>query len=326
MWRTKSALLLTGLQALPPRHGVGDEALEAGPVQRLVLQVVRHAGRRRRQRQPRRQQPRAHVAAHRRPGQDVVDAVRVRRRRRRLRQGAQRRQRSPETVLEPTGQGRRTTQLRHLGTVHCIYNIHTSPMDVTRSLHSREQCVRPLARPDTKWKALTDAFARKQKKNVNRERRPVNLNLISWTPPLNRAVAPNLRASRSDRNTSERDRARVVLTRERRFNESLFNGASCLFIIKSGAVFAGRPPSPAARAPRPAPAKNYCATNNKLEWQSLCVRIIAEGSPVIYVTNIILIDTALDLLRNKTPIELETSAKGLQRAVRVTHYKSYSSV
>lgn len=98
----------------------------------------------------------------------------------------------------------------------------------------------------------------------------------------------------------------MVLTRERRFNESLFNGASCLFIIKSGAVFAGRPPPP----PAPAPAKNYCATNNKLEWQSLRVRIIAEGSPVIYVTNIILIDTALDLLRNKTPIELETSAEG----------------
>lgn len=99
----------------------------------------------------------------------------------------------------------------------------------------------------------------------------------------------------------------MVLTRERRFNESLFNGASCLFIIKSGAVFA--PPSPL----RSAPAKNYCATNNKLEWQSLRVGIIAEGSPVIYVTNIILIDTALDLLRNKTPIELETSAEGPAR-------------
>lgn len=34
-----------------------------------------------------------------------------------------------------------------------------------------------------------------------------------------------------------------MLTRERRFNESLFNGASCLFIIKSGAVFAV-PPTP----------------------------------------------------------------------------------
>lgn len=141
-------------------------------------------------------------------------------------------------------------------------------------------------------------------KNLNRERRPVNLNLISRTPPLNRAVAPNLPLSRSLVLKRERDGARVVLTRERRFNESLFNGASCLFIIKSGAVFAGRPP------PHPAPAKNYCAANNKLEWQSLRARIIAEGSPVIYVTNITLIDTALDLLRNKTPIELATSAKG----------------
>lgn len=48
-----------------------------------------------------------------------------------------------------------------------------------------------------------------------------------------------------------------MLTRERRFNESLFNGASCLFIIKSGAVFAV-PLSP--RDPTP---KNYCVSNNK---------------------------------------------------------------
>lgn len=46
----------------------------------------------------------------------------------------------------------------------------------------------------------------------------------------------------------------MVLTRERRFNESLFNGASCLFIIKSGAVFAvprlaPRPPSRAHALP-----------------------------------------------------------------------------
>lgn len=109
----------------------------------------------------------------------------------------------------------------------------------------------------------------------------------------------------------------MVLTRERRFNESLFNGASCLFIIKSGAVFAGRlPPSPRA-------AENYCATNNKLEWQSLCVRIITEGSPVIYVTNIQLIDKALDLLRNKTPIELGPSAgsgSGILAVYRICRY------
>lgn len=53
-----------------------------------------------------------------------------------------------------------------------------------------------------------------------------------------------------------------MLTRERRFNESLFNGASCLFIIKSGAVFAV-PPSP-RWTPLCPTAKNYCVSNNKL--------------------------------------------------------------
>lgn len=190
-------------------------------------------------------------------------------------------------------------------TVHCIYYSPQSPLVVTRSLHSQSPSARE--RDPTPNEKLSPTRREQTEKNLNRERRPVNLNLISRTPPLNRAVAPNLRASRSVAHTLERERARVVLTRERRFNESLFNGASCLFIIKSGAVFA--PPSPL----RSAPAKNYCATNNKLEWQSLRVRIIAEGSPVIYVTNIILIDTALDLLRNKTPIELETSAEGPAR-------------
>lgn len=61
---------------------------------------------------------------------------------------------------------------------------------------------------------------------------------------------------------SDRDGRHVVLTRERRFNESLFNGASCLFIIKSGAVFAV-PPLPTADSPLSAPPLKTIVWNNK---------------------------------------------------------------
>ncbi|CAF4840545.1 unnamed protein product [Pieris macdunnoughi] len=86
---------------------------------------------------------------------------------------------------------------------------------------------------------------RSKQKKVNRER-PVNLNLISESPPIRVERVLYITVSLTSLRKRQGQRT-AVLTRERRFNESVFNGASCLFIIKSGAVFA----VPAPLAPRP---------------------------------------------------------------------------
>lgn len=116
----------------------------------------------------------------------------------------------------------------------------TYTLGITRSL---SHCHCPNSTADTSRRARDSTpnenrSFRSQTKKENRERRPVNLNLISVTPPLRETTASKTYLSLFTSSRLNKEGRRVVLTRERRFNESLFNGASCLFIIKSGAVFA----------------------------------------------------------------------------------------